>query len=331
MKCLIYGAGAIGGWLGAQWTRQGQEVVLLARGETLQALQSQGVTLVEGQGASQSTRVKAIGVDEEEGGFDLIVVTLKSMQLAQAAGDIARRLSPNGVLLMIQNGLPWWYFDGLDSPWRDRPLECLDPQGVLRSTLPTERIVGATIARPVIQIGPGSYKVPTYADAVLRVGDVLGGRSDRLQRLCAQLDPVIRCEAVPDIRRAKWNKLMRNLVWNTLCAIGQSGPGRFADIPLGQELVTHIIQEGLAVAHSVGQDIACDAAQELISIRGDLSHTPSMLQDVRAGRALEIDAIVNSVIEIGSWTGVPTPTLKTISALLHVLQSAAHGRGIGLL
>ena len=333
MKVLIYGAGAIGSWLGAEMTRQGLDVTLLARGANWAALKQHGVTLARPDGQTQSTPVQTASPNDPLGSFDLIIVTLKSMLLAAAASDLMARLSPNGSLLMIQNGLPWWYFDGLEGPWRDRQLLSLDPDGTLQRTIPTSRVVGAVIVRPVIQTAAARYLVPDFPKSVLRLGEIAGGPSARVHEWCTLLSPTLACDPVADIRQAKWAKLMRNLIWNTLCALSQSGPDRFARNELGRQLVRHVAHEGLAVARSVGQALALDVEAELASVLNEPGHTPSMLQDVRAGRALETDAIVRCVIEIGRWTDTPTPTLQTLCALLEVMQDAmlAQGKGVGYL
>jgi 2-dehydropantoate 2-reductase len=333
MKVLIYGAGAIGSWLGAEMTRQGLDVTLLARGANLAALKQHGVTLTRPDGQTQTTPVQAVAPTDPLGSFDLVIVTLKSMQLAAAAHDLMARLSPNGSLLMIQNGLPWWYFEGLEGPWRDRQLHSLDPEGTLQRMIPTSRVVGAVIVRPVIQTGAARYLVPDFPKSVLRLGEISGGTSGRLQNLCTLLSPTLPCEPVADIRQAKWTKLMRNMIWNTLCALSQSGPDRFAQNTLGRQLVHQVAHEGLSVARSIGQALHLDVEAELSSVLDEPGHTPSMLQDVRAGRALETDAILRAVIEIGRWTQTETPTLHTLCALLEVMQAAmlAQGKGVGYL
>ena len=160
MQILIYGAGAIGSDLGALISASGENVQLLARGAQLAALQANGVT-VEYQGQpSFQVPVKAQSAEECRGRFDLIFVTLKSTQLSAAAKSIVSLLAPDGVMVMIQNGLPWWYFDGVKSAHQGARLPCLDPEGVLQREIPLSRIVGAVIYRPVTQTAPGKIYLP---------------------------------------------------------------------------------------------------------------------------------------------------------------------------
>jgi 2-dehydropantoate 2-reductase len=332
MRTLIYGAGAIGGWLGARLSQRGDDVTLLARSSNLHAMQMNGITLLDDQGNKTMTPVNAISPEEPASPFDLIIVTLKSTQLAATAPDWMQRLKPQGSLLMIQNGLPWWYFEELPGPWKNKPIRCLDPELTLSMHVPTHRLVGATIVRPVIQIGPATYRIPDDPSPVLRIGEVHDPSSLRLEKIKGLLHDIIPTQAVADIRHAKWTKLMRNLVWNTLCTLSQSSPHRFALNDLGRRLVQNVLNEGTAVAKSIGQTINIDAQAELASVIQATGHTPSMLQDVRAGRALEIDAIVKCVIEIGQWTKTPTPTLETLCALLEIIDATVRDthQGVGL-
>lgn len=332
MKILIFGAGAIGSDLGALLSASGEDVQLLARGAQLAALQANGVT-VEHQGQqSYQVQVKARSAEECRGRFDLIFVTLKSTQLATAAKSLVSYLEPDGAMVMIQNGLPWWYFDGIESAHQGARLTCLDPDGVLEREIPLSRVVGAVIYRPVTQTAPGKIYLPKVMPPRLQIGEVDNQLSKRLQAIA---DLVTRAglptEAIQDIRRAKWQKLMMNLIWNPLCSITQSSPGYIVKSSLAAEMVGLMLGEGSAVASSVGIDIKTDLQAELERVRGNLTQQPSMLQDVRAGRTIEFDAIMNAVVEMAYLTGVPVPTLKSVAAMLDVLNSGIirQGQGIG--
>ncbi len=334
MRILIYGAGAIGSDLGALLTASGQDVTLLARGAQLAALQSAGVTIERKGQPTQQVPVRAAAADACTGPYDLIFVTLKSTQLEAAAADIVSRLSPDGAMVMIQNGLPWWYFEGIDSPFAGSPLPCLDPSGRLRAQIPLARVVGAVIYRPVTQLAPGKIFLPQIMPPRLWIGEVDNRMSDRLRAIA---DLVTRAglptEPTPDIRQAKWQKLMMNLIWNPLCSITQSSPGHIVASPLAADMVRRMLGEGSAVAHSVGVTVQADPDAELERIRENFTQQPSMLQDIRAGRAIESDAIVNAVVDMAGLTGVAVPTLKSVAAWLDVLKQAVirQGQGIGFL
>ena len=334
MRILIYGAGAIGSDLGALLSASGEDVQLLARGAQLAALQANGVT-VEYQGQpSVQVPVKALSAEESSGRFDLIFVTLKSTQLAAAAKSIVSLLAPDGVMVMIQNGLPWWYFDGVESAHQGARLSCLDPDGVLQREMPLSQVLGAVIYRPVTQTAPGKIFLPKVMPPKLQIGEVDNQLSKRLQSIADLVSRAgLPTEATQDIRRAKWQKLMMNLIWNPLSSITQSSPGYIVQSTLAADIVGLMMLEGSAVARSVGIDLKVDPLAELERVRQNLAQTPSMLQDVRAGRPIEFDAIMNVVVEMAQLTGVPVPTLKSVAAMLDVLNAGVirQGKGIGFL
>jgi|LauGreDrversion4_2_1035121.scaffolds.fasta_scaffold73439_2 2-dehydropantoate 2-reductase len=334
MRILIYGAGAIGSDLGALLTASGEDVTLLARGAQLAALKSAGVTIERKGKPPQQVPVQAASAEACRGPYDVIFVTLKSTQLEDAAADIVSRLRPDGAMVMIQNGLPWWYFEGIDSPFAGSPLPCLDPSGRLRAQIPLARVVGAVIYRPVTQLAPGKIFLPEIMPPRLWIGEVDNRISERLRAIADLVSRAgLPTEPTPDIRQAKWQKLMMNLIWNPLCAITQSSPGHIVASPLAADMVRLMLGEGSAVARSVGVSVKADPDAELERIRENFTQQPSMLQDVRAGRSIESDAIVNAVVDMARLTGVPVPTLKSVAAWLDVLNQAVirQGQGIGFL
>ena len=204
MKTLVYGAGAIGSWLTAELTKANQDVCVLARGENLQNLQANGVTYGEMGGEQFQVPIRCISPESNEKNFETIFVTLKSMQIAAAAEDIVARLAPGGSIVMIQNGLPWWYFSGIDSPWSGRSLETLDPDGSLTKNIPIEAIVGAVIFRPVIKVGPTHYVLPKVPKSWLSIGEVdnqIRPRLFEIEKLVTSTGFGVR--VVEDIRKAK--------------------------------------------------------------------------------------------------------------------------------
>ena len=193
-------------------------------------------------------------------------------------------------------------------------------------------VVGAVIYRPVTQVAPGHIFLPKVMPPKLLVGELDNSLSARLQAIAELVSRAgLPTEASRDIRAAKWQKLMMNLVWNTLCSITQSSPGYIAKSALAADMVRLMLAEGSAVARSVGVDIQADPEAELERIRGNLAQQPSMLQDMRAGRPIESDVIVNAVVDMARLTGVQVPTLQFVAAMLDVLNQAVirEARGIG--
>jgi len=330
MRILIYGAGAIGGYIGGILAADGKDVTLVARGAQHAAL-SQGGLRLEGpkSGRPEPIRVKVCQPGEEKPPYDLIIVGLKSHQIEAVAPRLAEMLAKDGALLMPQNGLPWWYFDRLDSPLKGTRLATLDPQGTLAKHLPLDAIVGAVIYKPVTVVVPGHLKLVDQPTDHLDIGEVDDRRSPRAEAIAALLTAAgLRTDVVPDIRKAKWAKLLINMVWNPLCAITQSAQGHVADHPRAEALVTGVMREGLAIAASVGVKLDIDPVKMFANAKGKYDQQPSMLQDVRVGRALELDAIVNAVLEMGQLTKVPTPNLQVVAAVAGILSQRIAADGV---
>jgi len=332
MRILIYGAGAIGGYLGALLQNADADVTLVARGSTLVALQSAGLRLHWAEdGRELNVKVKTSAPDAIEGQFDLVFVTLKSMQLASAAQSIVKAVRSNGSMVLVQNGLPWWYFERIDSPFRGTQLKSLDPTGELNRHIDLDKVVGAVIYKPAMTVEPGKIFLPDVKLNQLIVGEVDGSVSARLEQIVSIVSasglPTI---ATADIRAEKWGKLMLNLIWNPLSALTQSPSGSIAAFGPAADLVRKMTAEGAAVAKSVGVPLSADAEAELRRVKGNFSQQPSMLQDVRAGRPLEWEAILGSVIEIAQLTKVEVPTLETIAACVGVLDQRIRSDGCAI-
>lgn len=321
MKILIYGSGAIGSNIGGLLTQSGEDVTLLARGAQLEALRNHGLIIELAGQPTQTIPVNALPANEIKGQFDIIFITLKSMQIEAAAEDIMARLAPDGALVMVQNGLPWWYFDGIPSQHAGKILHCLDRSGKLKNLIPLERIIGAVIYKPVIQLAPGRILISNAIEPKLMIGEVDNVMTPRIEKIAAMVDKAgLPTFASNDIRLDKWRKLMINLVWNPLCAITQSAPGYIVTSPFAVDMVRKLILEGNAVLASLGVDLKVDPDQELERVKAYFTQQPSMLQDVRAGRSIECDAIVNSVIEIAEITGVEVPTLRVVAGILEAIN-----------
>ena len=331
MRILVFGAGAIGGYVGALLARAGHDVTLVARGAQLAALRAGPLEVAWADGRAWSVPVRAAAAEALGEPYDLVFVTLKSNQLAAAAADLARLVAADGSLVMIQNGLPWWYFERIDSPWRDARIDCLDRDGTLARTIPLDRVVGAVIHKPVTATAPGRLFVPPVDADRLIVGEVDGRPSDRLDRIAALIGAAgLPTEPTGDIRAAKWRKLLINLVWNPLCTVTQSAPGHIAARPAGAALARRLLEEGAAVARAVGVDVRVDAEAELRRVQGNFRQQPSMVQDVRAGRPLELDAIVHAVVALARVAGIAVPTLETVGACVDLLDARVREDGVSI-
>ncbi len=331
MRTLIFGAGAIGGYLGGLIADAGADVTLLARGAQYHALTDAGIKLEWADGRNKQFRVKTCEPGKAGGGYDLVIVTLKSMQLAGAADEMMASLAPHGSLVMIQNGLPWWYFERVDSPWRGRQLASLDADGKLAKKIALDRVIGAVIYKPVTGKAPGHLFLPKTELDNLILGEPDNRLSERAQQIATFMTATcIPTEVTTDIRAAKWGKLLLNVLWNPLCTLTQSAPGRIVATAGGAELVRQLSRESAAVAASIGIASKLDVEAELRRVAGNFAQTPSMLQDLRAGRPLEWDAILNVIIEIAELTGVAVPALRNVAACIGLLDQRVRTEGVAV-
>jgi 2-dehydropantoate 2-reductase len=319
---MVYGAGTIGGYLGGILTAAGADVTAVARGEQYDALAGGDLVLESARTRRTiTTRVRVCRQGEEKPPYDLIFVTLKSHQLAAAARHIADLLSPDGTIVVPQNGIPWWYFEKLDSPLRGTRLPSLDPEGELSKALPIDSLVGGVAYRPSDRVKPGHIRFADQPTDRLVIGELDNKLTPRLREIAGLIEaagwPVTTTD---DIRRFKWNKLMSNAVYNPLGALTQSTGLQLVLYPPTRQVSVDMLNEIFAVAASVG--IVPEMTPERMLEYGEkrVSLPSSTLQDLRTGRELELDALVNAVIDIARLTKTPVPTFETVAALIGMLN-----------
>ena len=322
MRILVFGAGAVGGYVGGILTAAGADVTLVARGAQHDALKQRGLIL-EGpkSGRPDPIRVRVCRPGEEKPPYDFILVGLKSHQIAGAAAHMVSLLAQDGMLLLGQNGLPYWYFEKLDSPLRGSRLPSLDADGVLARTIPVEAVIGGVVFKPADLVEPGRIRLADQATDRLAIGELDNRITPRLKEIAAIIEPAGWPVLVTDnIRLLKWRKQVSNAVLNPLAAITQSSHRQIGDFEPTRRIARMMMDEVLAVAASVGvkPDMSADGMIE--DVRKRVGILSSTLQDVRFGRELELDAIVNAVIDVGRLTGVATPFLEVASACAGLLN-----------
>lgn len=332
MKILVYGAGAIGGYLGAILTAAGEDVTLVARGAQYDALSSRGIIL-EGprSGRPEPVRVRVCKPGEEKGPYDTVFVTLKSQQIAGAAEHLRGLVAKDGVLVFPQNGIPWWYFQGVDSEYQGTQLKSVDPDGVLSRTFEPRMIIGGTALKPADLVEPGRIRLPDADTDALVIGEIDNQITPRVQEIAAIITRAgWNGRVSDDVRKVKWSKLVGNAVWNPLGAITQSTAREIAEFPGTQPLAVALMREVIAVAAAVGTKLDADPVALVAGAAKRVSLPTSTLQDVRAGRPLEMDAIVNAVIELGQLAGVPTPSLAVAAACVNLLNRRIIDDGVAI-
>lgn len=322
MRILVYGAGAVGGYVGGILAAAGADVTLVARGAQHDALKQRGLIL-EGpkSGRPDPIRVRVCRPGEEKPPFDLIIVGLKSHQIAGAAAHMVSLMAKDGMMLLGQNGLPYWYFEKLDTPLRGSRLVSVDPEGALAKTIPIDAVIGGVAFKPADLVEPGRIRLADQATDRLVIGELDNLITPRLAAMKAVIEPAGWPVVVSDnIRAVKWRKLMSNGVFNPLAAITQSTHRQIGDFEPTRRIARWMVDEVLAVAAAVGIKLDTSADQMIDDVRKRVGIPSSTLQDVRFGRELELDALIDSVIDIGRLTGVATPYLEIASACAGLLN-----------
>lgn len=332
MKILVYGAGAIGGYFGGILTAAGEDVTMVARGAQYEAMAGRGLIL-EGprSGRPDPIKVRVCKPGEEKPPYDVVFVTLKSQQIAPAAQHLRSLVAKDGVLVFPQNGIPWWYFQGIPSKFANAQLKSLDPDGVLARTFEPGMIIGGTAQKPADLVAPGHIRLPDADTDALIIGEIDNRVTPRVQAIA---DIATRAgwqgKVTEDIRRVKWTKLLSNAVWNPLGAITQSTAREAAEFAGSKALAVALMREVIAVATAVGMPLDADAEVLVANTAKRVSLPTSTLQDVRAGRPLEMDAIINVVIELGQMTAVPTPSLAVVAACVNLLNRRITDDGVAI-
>lgn len=322
MRILVYGAGTIGGYLSGILTAAGADVTAVARGAHYEALAKRDLVLESAMTKrSVSTRVRVCRQGEEKPPYDLIFVTLKAHHLAAPARHIAGLRAPNGTIVLPQNGIPWWYFEKLDSPLRGTRLASLDPEGELAKAYPIDSLVGGVAYRPTDLLKPGHIRFADQPTDRLVIGELDNKLTPRLKEIAGIVEaagwPVTTTD---DIRRFKWNKLMSNAVYNPLGALTQSTGLQLVLYPQTRRVSMDMLNEIFSVAQSVGMMPEMTPERMIEYGEKRVSLPSSTLQDVRTGRELELDALVNAVIDIARLTKTPVPTLETVAACIGMLN-----------
>jgi 2-dehydropantoate 2-reductase len=306
MNVAVLGAGAIGGWVAAKLALAGNRVSIVARGGTLEALRAEGLLLSEGQ----QTRRAAIAVADEAsaiGPQELLVVAVKAPALAAAAEAARPMIGPGTIVLPMLNGVPWWFVDG-------EPLRSVDPQGKIAEALPFDRLVGCVV-HATCSRSASNHVVVRHADKLI-LGEPRGGGSERVAELCSLFENAgISCEASGDVRRAIWYKLWGNATINPLSALTRATADRLLGDPAIRAFMAGAMAELAAVGAAIGCPIA-ESAEDRMAVTARLgAFKTSMLQDVEAGRPIELEALLGAPREIAARAGIPTSRLDLLYAM----------------
>lgn len=327
MKICIVGAGAIGGWFaGHVGHRLGTEVELsaLARGATLAALRAHGLRMELIGGEHISVPLHASDKPEELGQPDLIVLAVKGPALASVAPAVKALLGPQTRVLVAMNGVPWWFFQGLPGEAEGLQLQSVDPGGVVAGLIPADRVIGCVVHASCATPEPGRVKHVMGMGLIL--GDPAGGQPAHISELAALLGRAGFNATVSErIQRDIWFKLWGNMTMNPISALTGATCDRILDDELVRGFVTNVMLEAAAIGARIGCAVEQTPEQRHAVTRKLGAFKTSMLQDVEAGRPLELDALVGAVSEIGRHLQLPTPFTDSMLGLTRLM---AQTRGL---
>jgi 2-dehydropantoate 2-reductase len=314
MRIAIFGAGAIGGYIAVKLHQTGADVSVIARGPHLSAIRENGLTLTS-DGQTVNARLPATDKPEEVGQQDYVIVTLKANALPAAAPEIAKLIGPQTVLVTGSNGIPYWYFYGLDGPWRDHVVESVDPGGRIGCLLPPQQVVGCIAFHAAEVTGPGIVE-HTYGNRFSLGEPDIGkhGRAEALSQILLQAG--LKAPVCANIRDEIWLKLWGNLAFNPISALTGLTVDRLAFRPDMRATVRTMMEEAARVAEALGARFTMNIDERIDFTGGVGPHKTSMLQDLERGRPMEIDALLSAVVELGRLTGKPMPLCEAVLALV---------------
>jgi 2-dehydropantoate 2-reductase len=323
MKLCIFGAGAIGGYLGVLLSRTAPGVSLVARGAQLQAIQARGLTLISADG-TVTVPVKATADADSLGRQDVVVLTVKAQAVSGVLDQLAPLLGPDTAVVTAQNGVPWWYFHALPGRWGAPRLESVDPGGRIWSAIGPERAIGCVVYPSCELVEPGVVR--HLEGTRMMLGEPDGSASARVRALgelftAAGLKAPVRRRIRDDL----WFKLLGNATFNPVSVLTRATLEQMGTDPGTRAVIRAAMTEAVAVGETLGVNFAMDVEKRMDAAVAVGAHRTSMLQDFDAGRPLELDALVAAVVELGALTGVPTATLGRLLALTRLAVAVRDG------
>ena len=327
MKICVVGAGAIGGYMAVRLGAAGHEVSVIARGPHLAAIRQRGLTLIEGD--DQRTIAPAAATDDlrELGAHDIVLLALKAHQIEPVAADLAELLAPGGVMVTLQNGIPWWYFQKREGEFAGRVVRAVDPRGVLFETIDPDCLIGCIAYPAAIIAEPGVIR--HVEGNRFPVGELDGAETERVRQVSeAFTEAGFKARILDDIRSEIWLKLWGNLTFNPISAMTHATLVDICQFPLTRELAAAMMTEAQAVGERLGAGFRVTMERRINGAEAVGRHKTSMLQDVEAGKPLEIDGMLGAVVELAEATGVEVPALRTLYACVSLLDRTIREEGV---
>lgn len=314
MRICIYGAGAIGGYLGAQLALAGEEVSLIARGPHLEAMRMNGVKLCIA-GEERVAHPACTNDPAEIGPQDYVIITLKTPSIPGIVDSIQPLFGPDTAVVTAYNGIPFWYFYGLEGRWRDHRIESVDSGGAQWKKIRPERAIGCVVYPATEVFEPGV--IGHVSGDRFSLGEPHGGKSERVFRLSEIMNRAgLKAPVRAQIRNEIWVKLWGNLCFNPISALTLSTLDTIATEPGTQAVARAMMLEAQAIGQKLGVRFGITIERRIAGAIAVGAHKTSMLQDLERGRPLEIDAVLTVVQELGQLVEVETPTIDVILPLV---------------
>jgi 2-dehydropantoate 2-reductase len=319
VKIAIIGCGAIGGYVGARLALAGEQVTFMVRGANLEAVRAHGVRLIASDGSEEVAReVSATREYGEPGAQDVVILAVKAHQLDAVATDVPRLFGAHTAVVTMQNGIPYWYFHEHGGALAGTVLHSVDPTGQVSRNIPAARVIGCVVYPAAELVAPGVVRV--IEGDRFPVGELDGTSSERVTRIGQCLAGArLKSPVLSDIRSEIWLKLWGNLTFNPISALTRATLVDICQCPPTRELAVAMMTEAQTVAHKLGITFRVALERRIAGAEKVGKHKTSMLQDVEAGRPLEIEALLGSVVELARLTETPTPHIDTVYALSHLL------------
>ena len=327
MKICVVGAGAIGGYMGVRLAHAGHEVSVIARGPHLAAIRARGLRLVEAGQELAARDLAATDRIRDLGPHDLVLLALKAHQIAAVVDDLPVLFGPDAALVTLQNGIPWWYFQRLGGEYAGRVVETVDPGGVLFRSVDPDRIIGCIAYPAAIVAEPGVIR--HVEGNRFPVGEPDGSVSDRVRALAEVFAGAgFKARVLDDIRSEIWLKLWGNLTFNPISALTHATLVDICRYPETRALAAAMMTEAQAVGERLGAGFRVPLERRIAGAESVGRHKTSMLQDVEAGKPLEIDGMLGVVVELAEMTGVAVPTLRALHACVSLLNRTMQNEGL---
>jgi 2-dehydropantoate 2-reductase len=327
MKIAIIGAGAIGGYVGVKLALAGEDVTFIVRGANLEAIRKNGMKLIMHDGSEHVARgVLATNDYAAAGAQDLVILAMKAHQVEAVVDDLPKLIGPETLIVTMQNGVPFWYFHAHGGALAGSPVKSIDPSGRIAAAIPASQVIGCVVYPASELVAPGVVR--HIEGDRFPVGELDGSTSERVQRVAdCFVKAGFKSPVLDNIRAEIWLKLWGNLTFNPISSLAHATLVDICQYPPTRDLAAAMMSEAQEVANKLGISFRVSIDKRIAGAEKVGKHKTSMLQDIEAGRAPEIDALVGSVVELGRLTNTPTPHIDTVYALVKLLGKTMEEEG----